>query len=78
MYVYLLRSRKYQEQVYVGLTSDLKRRIVEHNAGGSPYTKRYMPWEIETALWFKDKDKAVQFERYLKSHSGLAFRSKHF
>jgi putative endonuclease len=78
MYVYVLRSKKYPAQYYVGLTQDLKRRLQEHNCGLSLYTKQYLPWAVETALWFKDADKAAGFERYLKSHSGLAFRRKHF
>lgn len=78
MYVYILRSLKYSAQCYVGLTNDLKKRLQEHNNGFSSYTRNYRPWMIETALWFTDGGKAVSFERYLKSHSGLAFRRKHF
>jgi predicted GIY-YIG superfamily endonuclease len=78
MYVYILRSQKYPARNYIGLTSDLKRRIQEHNGGLSTYTKQYLPWKIETALWFMDAAKAARFEKYLKSHSGLAFRNRHF
>ena len=35
-YVYLLESQAGQR--YVGLTSDLERRLAEHNAGKSPHT----------------------------------------
>lgn len=78
MYVYILRSLKDPTQNYVGLTSNLKRRFSEHNKGYSSHTRNYRPWTIQTALWFKDGVKAASFEKYLKSHSGLAFRSKHF
>jgi len=30
-----------------------------------------------TAFWFEDKKKAINFGKYLKSHSGRAFRAKH-
>jgi hypothetical protein len=40
------------------------------------YTDR--PWQIETAIAFRSREKAAAFEKYLKSHSGRAFASKHF
>jgi hypothetical protein len=35
-----------------------------------------MPWKIKTAIAFKDNDKAIEFEKYLKSQSGRAFAKK--
>ncbi len=32
-YVYVLRSKK-DDGFYIGFTSNLKRRIIEHNSGG--------------------------------------------
>lgn len=78
MYVYILRSKGHFSQVYVGMTTNLKKRVEQHNTGQVTYTSRYAPWLVETALWFKDSAKAILFEKYLKSHSGLAFRTKHF
>jgi hypothetical protein len=43
-----------------------------------PHTSKFRPWQIETAVAFRSKDKAVAFEQYLKSHSGRAFAKKHF
>ncbi len=77
-YVYILRSLKYSNQTYTGFTTDIKKRISKHNEGGSSHTSKYKPWQIETAISFRDKEKATQFEKYLKSHSGRAFASKHF
>jgi predicted GIY-YIG superfamily endonuclease len=34
-YVYLLQSEGYDGQRYVGITVDLRKRIVDHNAGKS-------------------------------------------
>jgi len=78
MYVYIIRSVKHPLQTYVGSTQNLKKRLIEHNSGKSPHTSKYKPWYFENAVWFKDEAKAFQFERYLKGHSGLAFRAKHF
>ena len=75
-YVYLLRSKIEQEQKYVGFTEDLKLRVKEHNSGKSKHTKKYAPWDLIFYSAFQDKHKALDFEKYLKSHSGRAFSEK--
>jgi predicted GIY-YIG superfamily endonuclease len=75
-YVYLLQSELPGSQRYVGLTSDLKRRLTDHNAGKSAHTSKYVPWRLITYVAFSDKQKAEFFERYLKSGSGHAFAKK--
>ncbi len=77
-YVYLLESEAVEGQRYVGLTSDLRRRLAEHNAGKSTHTSKFMPWRIVTYVAFAHQDKAASFERYLKSGSGHAFANKRF
>ncbi len=77
-YVYLIRSIKYPATIYIGYTTDIKKRLVTHNAGGSIYTKKDRPWELVVCMAFKEMDCAKQFERYLKSQSGRAFASKRF
>jgi predicted GIY-YIG superfamily endonuclease len=75
-YVYLLQSENYEDQRYVGVTSDLRQRIADHNSGKSPHTSKYMPWKLVTYVAFSDEQKAEAFERYLKSGSGHAFARK--
>jgi putative endonuclease len=75
-YVYLLQSRAFVDQRYVGLTSDLKQRLAEHNSGKSPHTSKFAPWRLITYVAFSDGGKAESFERYLKSGSGHAFAKK--
>lgn len=75
-YVYLLESRRVAGQRYVGLTSDLKRRLGEHNARKSPHTSKFVPWRLVTYVAFSDERKATAFERYLKSGSGHAFANR--
>jgi predicted GIY-YIG superfamily endonuclease len=60
------------------MTENLQERLRKHNAGEVPHTSRYRPWKISVAVAFVDQQKAVAFERYLKSHSGRAFAQKHF
>lgn len=75
-YVYLLQSESVIDQRYVGVTSDLKQRLAEHNAKKSPHTSKYAPWRLITYIAFSDAQKAETFERYLKSGSGHAFARK--
>jgi len=77
-YVYLLTSLKYSDRHYTGLTTDLKKRLVKHNEGGVKHTSKYRPWQLELYVAFRCKEKAVAFEKYLKSHSGRAFSKRHF
>lgn len=75
-YVYLLQSEAGDCQRYVGITSDLRQRLADHNAGKSPHTSKYVPWKLITYVAFSDEQKAEVFERYLKSGSGHAFANK--
>lgn len=75
-YVYLIGSLSSTEQRYVGMTTDLKRRLHEHNDGKSYHTSKFKPWRLVTYVAFSDRAKADSFERYLKSGSGHAFANK--
>ncbi len=75
-YVYLLQSEASVGERYVGVTSDLRRRLTDHNARKSPHTSKYAPWKLVTYVAFSNKEKADSFERYLKSGSGHAFAKK--
>ena len=75
-YVYILRSIKFSQQTYIGFTTNLKSRFNHHNNGCSSHTSKYRPWNLEWYCAFPDKGKALNFEAYLKSHSGKAFLYK--
>jgi len=62
----------------MGLAYNLEERLKKHNAGKCKHTSKFIPWQIETAIAFRSKEKAVRFEKYLKNHSGRAFAIKHF
>lgn len=74
-YVYILQLNN--NGFYIGSTSDLKRRIKEHNSGKSPYTSKFRPVKLIQYSSFLTENKAIKFEKYLKSGSGVAFRKKH-
>ena len=75
-YVYIIRSLTAPDQDYVGATADLKRRLADHNARKSTHTAKFVPWDLIWYSAFPDKYKALDFEKYLKSHSGRAFSKK--
>ena len=77
-YVYILRSLTNDKRHYVCLSVNLEERLKKHNAGQCQHTSKFRPWQIETAIAFQSKEKAVTFEKYLKSRSGRAFARKHF
>jgi len=71
-FVYLLRSSA-SGRLYVGLTSDVERRLAAHNTGQNRSTARQKPWEVLVTIEFLAEPAAIRFERYLKSGSGWAF-----
>jgi predicted GIY-YIG superfamily endonuclease len=76
-YVYILQSIPSPDKTYIGFTTDLENRLKKHNEGGSKYTAKHKPWKIKNAISFIEKEKALAFEKYLKSHSGRVFAKKH-
>lgn len=74
--VYVLRSVNHPDRLYIGLTTDLEKRLTAHNTDSSIYSKRYSPWEFEASISLRDKKTAEDLEKYLKSGSGFAFLKK--
>jgi predicted GIY-YIG superfamily endonuclease len=77
-YTYLLQSEKNRDRFYIGSTSNLKRRLSQHNVGNSSHTDKFLPWKIKTYIAFDDLNKALKFEKFLKSGNGRVFIKKHF
>ena len=75
-WVYILRSVNAPDQVYTGLCADVRQRLAAHNAGQSPHTAKFKPWQLQSAQYFEDEHVAIAFERYPKSGSGRAFAAK--
>ena len=71
-YVYILKSRNFDE-IYVGSTGDLRRRLKEHNCGLEISTKKYAPWNILYYEAYEREDMARMREHNLKCH-GNALR----
>jgi putative endonuclease len=75
--VYVLVSDSNPSRHYVGVTSDVPRRLAVHNSGGSRHTANDRPWRLIVSLEFARERSALNFERYLKSGSGRAFAKRH-
>ena len=68
-YVYLLKSReKETKNIYIGYTSDLKRRIEEHCSGVTLTTRALLPVDSIYYEAYKSKEDAKRRERALKWH----------
>lgn len=76
-YVYLLKSEEF-DQIYTGYTDNVEKRIIAHNLGQSPHTKKYKPWKLVAYFAFVEQSSAKEFEAYLKTGSGIAFSRRHF
>jgi putative endonuclease len=74
-YVYILENHD-SEHFYVGITDDLRARLTKHDAGEVTHTSKYKPWRLKTYVAFSDEERAIAFEKYLKSGSGRAFANK--
>ena len=57
-YVYLIESLSAQGERYVGMTTDLKQRLREHDQGKSSHTTKFSPWKLITYVAFTDRAKA--------------------
>jgi putative endonuclease len=73
-YVYLLKLNS--GKFYVGFSVDLKQRIKTHVLGKVKAAFKSRPLSLVFYCAFKNKKKALDFEKYLKSSSGFAFRNK--
>jgi putative endonuclease len=63
--------------IYVGYTKDLTKRLEKHKNGEVPHTSKFRPHELIWYGAFENSVLAAAFEKYLKSSSGKAFRNKH-
>jgi putative endonuclease len=68
-YNYVLKSEN-SDEIYIGFTIDLRRRLLEHNQGLNLSTKKYMPWQIIYYEACLNESDAKRREKYLKTTQG--------
>jgi putative endonuclease len=77
-FVYILKSLAKPDTYYVGLTSNVRRRLESHNEGLSAHTSEHRPWRTLVVIEFAEDAPALEFQRYLKTGSGREFARRHF
>ncbi len=75
-YVYFLRLCN--GDIYVGPTSDLRRRVASHGRGQVASTKERLPAALTSDIAVQTEETARELERYFKSGSGKGFANKRF
>jgi putative endonuclease len=68
-FMYILRSDK-TGRLYTGHTSDLSRRLAEHNSGMTTSTRHGAPWQLLYFETFSFRSQAMERERHLKTGKG--------
>ena len=76
-FVYILKNDGQPPRYYTGLTAEVGARLRAHNGGHCRHTASGKPWWLDVVVEFADEQRAVAFERYLKSGSGGAFAKRH-
>jgi len=71
-YTYILKSLK-NNSLYIGYTSDLRKRFERHNKGLNKATKPFIPYKLIHYEAFLNRIDAKRREVYLKS--GWDFKS---
>ena len=71
-FVYVIYSDT-SKQFYKGLTSDLDKRLEEHNKGYNKSAKAFAPWVLFFYEEFKTRVEARNREKYLKSGAGREY-----
>ncbi len=63
--------------IYVGMTQNIDKRLLQHNRGWSNWSKRYRPWKIIYTETAPDRTQARKREVQLKSGHGKEFLKKY-
>ena len=75
-FIYVLKSEA-TDSSYVGHTSNLEKRLVEHNNGKNLSTRGRRPWRLVHKEEYATRSEAASRERYFKSVKGrLELRAK--
>ncbi len=73
--VYILFSEKFN-QFYIGHTSNLNTRLIEHNTQVSKSTKKANDWKIVYQEFFQDRASAMRRETEIKRKKSRIYIQK--
>ena len=74
-FVYVLRSLEDKKR-YVGISTDVARRLQEHNEGHVQSTKARIPFELVHCEEYPSRSEARKREKYFKTAAGRRFTHK--
>lgn len=66
--VYVLKSDG--NEIYIGHTDNLKRRILSHNSGANIATMHQSDWKLVHSEEYLNRQQAVRRENFLKTGDG--------
>ena len=69
-FVYVMRSLT-TERLYLGWTTDLRRRLCQHNGGASRATRGRGPYELVYCEAYRHREEALAREQSLKKHPNV-------
>jgi len=75
--VYVLKSEA-SGKFYAGLTSNIQRRLQEHNSGVNRMTRHGRPWQLIHWEECANRTEAREREKYFKSGVGREWRDRTF
>jgi putative endonuclease len=75
VFVYALRN-SINNEIYVGISQNISKRLKEHNTGKNRYTKAFMPWQVFYTEPHQDYASARTREKYFKHTSGKKYLRK--
>lgn len=71
-YVYAIKSLK-DGRIYVGMSSDVQRRLAWHNMGKTRSTKGFTPWKLIFVKEVESRLDARKWEKFYKSGIGKEY-----
>jgi putative endonuclease len=69
--VYVIKNKS--GVLYKGYTTDVTKRVIEHNSISGKWTSTRGPWQLVYSEQWQTKSHALKRERFLKSGKGRAF-----
>ena len=76
-FVYYLKSDK-NNDLYIGSTENVNKRLGQHNKGRVKSTKPYHPWKLLGYEEYPTRNEAMMREKFLKSHQQKEILKKKF
>ena len=70
--VYIIQSLS-DNTYYIGYSSNIEKRLEEHNKGLSRFTSKKIPWKLVYTECFVTKTEALQREKFLKRQKNRSF-----